>query len=99
MSTNDLQIGPRIDEIDYGDEITGIDYLTGIEFPLSRLVHVTADSPDFGIEEAAYIARFCYKYGCTEMMNPPVLVEEGSLEVIRKAMENDVPVQINARYD
>lgn len=99
MAKPDIRIGPRLDSIEYDGEITGIDYLTGIEFPLSHLVLVTADRPEFSIEEASYIARFSYKYGCGNSKNAPVFVEESSLEVIEKAMNEDVPVKIREHND
>lgn len=99
MPPKDIPIGPRLKEVDYSGEITGIDYLTGIEFPLSKLVLVTADVPEFSIEEASYIARFTYLYGCGNSKNAPVFVEESSLEVIHKAMSEDVPVKIREHND
>lgn len=94
MAQETKQIGERLDSIDYDGEVTGVDYLTGIEFPVSDLVLVTADVPEFDITEASYIARFTYKYGCGCAKNAPVMVEKSSLEVIKTAMNKDVPVKI-----
>lgn len=94
MTPKDIPIGPRIESVSYDGEITGIDYLTGIEFPLSRLVLVTADKPDFDIDQARYIARFCYEYGVGKTKKPPVFVEESSLAVVEKARKENVKVEI-----
>lgn len=88
------QIGTRIKSVTYDGEMTGIDYLTGIEFPLSDLVLVTADRPGFDIDQARYIARFTYEYGAGNSKKPPVLVEQGSLEVIETARKENVKVEI-----
>lgn len=93
---NDHRIGPRIDSIDYDGKITGIDYLTGVEYPLSRLVHVSGTEDRFTPTEADYIARFCHKsqYGVGEAMKPPIFVSESSLETIQEAKEAGVKPEI-----
>ena len=94
MAENDMRIGPRMESVTYDGKMTGIDYLTGIEFPVDKLVLVTADKPDFNIDQARYIARFCYEYGVGNTKKPPVLVEESSLEVVEKARKENVTVEI-----
>ena len=82
------QIGPRVQGVDYENaEITGIDVLTGIEYPFDMLVHVSSMEPRFTATEASYIARFCFEtqYGVGKTKRPPVFVTESSLETIQKA--------------
>lgn len=85
----------RSAEHTYDGEITGIDYLTGIEYPISELIHIhTVGDDSFDIAEARYVARFCYKYGVGSTKKPPLFVTASSLETVEKAREMNVPVEI-----
>lgn len=80
--------------VEKNGEITGVDYLTGIYYPLSRLVHVSTLEPDFSEEKARYVARYCYLYGVGKRHKPPLFVSEDSLERIERARKNDIDVTI-----
>lgn len=84
----------RNESVTFDGEITGVDYLTGIEYPISELIHIHTVGDDWDIAEARYIARFCYKYGVGKMKKPPLFVTASSLETIQKAREKNVPVEI-----
>ena len=73
-------------------DITGIDYLTGAERPLSALNFVTKDEdipPDSSVfvhegpDFALFAALFCKKFGVASDARPPVVVSDESLETIR----------------
>lgn len=84
----------RNESVTFDGEITGIDYLSGREYPLSELIHIHTVGDDWDIAEARYIARFCYKYGVGKAKKPPLFVTRNSLETIQKAREMNVPVEI-----
>lgn len=76
------------------DEITGVDYLTGIYYPISELIHVSLLEPGFDEETARYVARYCYLYGVGKRHKPPLFVTEDSLRRIERARDNGIDVTI-----
>lgn len=75
-------------------ELTGVDYLTGIEYPISELKHISSLEPDIDAKTADYVARFTYLYGVHNMKVPPLFVSEDSYERILRARERGIEPEI-----
>lgn len=78
------------------NQIEGIDYFTGNEYPLSELRIITEDkdvpdTPIFPVVDedfAKFAALFAKKYGVAKTGRTPIVLSVGSLEAVRRYYES-----------